>query len=38
MPKPIGEALTQAIIRFKRYGNVRIDKIIKIIMFKQALC
>lgn len=36
--KPTDEALTQATSRLKEYRNVRVDKIIKIRMFKQALC
>lgn len=38
VPKPISEALTWATIRLKEYRNVRIDKIMKIRMLKQALC
>lgn len=36
--KTNGEALSQATIGLKEYRNVRIDKIKKIEMFKQALC
>lgn len=32
--KPTEETLTQAMIRLKKYENVRIDKIMKIEMFK----
>lgn len=32
-PKPIGEALTQAMIRLKGYGKAMIDSIMKIGMF-----
>lgn len=39
IPKPIGEALTQATIGLKEYGNVRIDdKIISIGMSKFSAC
>lgn len=37
VPKPIGEALIQATIRLEEYGNVRVDKIIKIEMFMSTL-
>lgn len=36
--KPTGEALPQATIRLKEYSNVRVDTIMKIGMFKLALC
>lgn len=35
--KPTGEAPTQTTIRLKEHRNVRIDKIMKLGMFKQAL-
>lgn len=38
VPKCIGETLSRATIKLKECRNVRIDKIIKIGMFKQALC
>lgn len=38
IPKAIGEALTQNTVRIKTCRNVRINKIMKIGMFKQALC
>lgn len=36
--EPTDETLTQIAIRLKEYRNIRIDKIMKIGMFKQALC
>lgn len=38
VPKPTGEVLTQATIRLKECRNVKIEKIMKIGMFKEALC
>lgn len=37
-PKRIGEALSWAAIKLKECRNVKIEKITKIGMFKQALC
>lgn len=37
MPKPTGEALTQATIRWKEYKNIKIDRIGKAGTCKQAL-
>lgn len=43
VPKPTGEALPQASIRFRDYGDGRVDRIkvevwMKIRMFRQTLC
>ena len=38
VPKPSGEAMTQATIRLKEYRNARVNKIMKTGMPKQALC
>lgn len=38
VPKSIGEALTWATVRLREYENVRVDRIMKVRMFKQALC
>lgn len=33
-----GEDLTHVTIRLRKYSNVRVDKIMKVEMFKQTLC
>lgn len=38
VPKPIGKAMTHAAIRLKEHRSVRMDKIMEIGMFNQALC
>lgn len=37
VPKPVGEAMTWAIITLRKRKNVRVNRIVKIGMFKQAL-
>lgn len=38
VPRSIGEALTRAAVRLREYENVRVRRIMKVGMFKQALC
>lgn len=38
IPKPIGEAMTQATIRLREHKIVRIDRIMKAGVFNRALC
>lgn len=37
VPKSTGDVLTQATFRLKEYKNMRIDKIIKVGLFKHTL-
>lgn len=36
VPKPIGEAQVQATIRLTEHKNVSMDRIVKVVMFKQV--